>query len=213
MISQHVVEFTLEIHFKSCWSCHLVFCWPWMSCIVQWTKYFVSWFYGNRLDYEFDADHQGRCRSKIETAKSADCWNIDESDCEADWKWIFIWIHRADLEREPSVDQYSVLWGHKSKSKETGNMHLELCFDPVLVAMNMRDGQEKAAGTWKIVYGEIKGETMTTFLDPCTVLLIGTAKMTFWNPSAEFETNDVRVLIEIINTQWVRYKCLSTNCK
>ena len=155
-----------------------------MLWIGQWTKYFVSWFYENRLDYEFDDDHQWRCRSKIETVKSADCWNIDESDYKEDGTWIFIWVHRANLEREPSVDQCSVLWGHKSKSKETGNMHLVLCLIPVLVAMDICDGPEKAARTWKIVYGEIKGKTMTLLLDPCTVLLIGNVKMAFWNSSA-----------------------------
>ena len=151
--------------------------------------------------------------SKIETAKSPNCWNIDERDYNEYWNCIFIWVHRANLEREPSGEQRSVLWRHKSESKETGNTYLDLCFVRYMAALDICDGQEKAVRTWEAVYFEIKRETMTLCMDPCTVWVVGNVQMTFWIPSTEFETNAVRVLIGIINIHWVHYKWLSTKCK
>ena len=191
----------------------MCFRWLWMLWIGQWTIHSMIWFHDNRLDFEFDGDHQWGSISKVETAKCPNCWNIDERDYNEYWNCIFIWVHRANLEREPSGEQCSVLWRHKSESKETGNTYLDLCFVRDMAALDICDGQEKAVRTWEAVYFEIKRETMTLCMDPCTVWVVENVQMTFWIPSTEFETNAVRVLIGIVNIHWVHYKCLSTKCK
>ena len=74
----------------------------------------------------FDCDCSGRCRFKIETAKCAEWQNIAERAYEKYTKWIFDRVHRANLEKEPSDGVRSVLCGHKTQSKGTGNMYLNL---------------------------------------------------------------------------------------